>query len=96
MWYTAFNAAGVYAIGYATSLDGVTWNKHLGNPVLTKGGLGAWDSQYIREPSVVKVGGTYHMFYSGTDNWPRFKIGHATSPDHLDARPGQPGAHGHA
>ncbi|MEK7787728.1 MAG: cohesin domain-containing protein, partial [Chloroflexota bacterium] len=82
MWYAGRNAAGTYAIGYATSGDGVIWTKHAGNPVLTIGGLGAWDSQIVREPSVVKDGGgTYHMWYAGTDNWPRFNIGHATSPD---------------
>ncbi|HLF26000.1 MAG TPA: cohesin domain-containing protein [Anaerolineae bacterium] len=80
MWYTGRDAAGIYAIGYADSADGMSWTKHP-NPVLNKGDLGAWDSQYVREPSVVKTSGAYHLWYSGTDNWPRFNIGHATSPD---------------
>lgn len=81
MWYAGRNAAGTYAIGYATSPDGITWTKYASNPVLTLGGLGAWDSQIVREPNVVKDGSTYHMWYAGTENWPRFNIGHATSPD---------------
>jgi predicted GH43/DUF377 family glycosyl hydrolase len=80
MWYTGRNAAGNNAIGYATSGDGISWNKHGTNPVLT-GSAGAWDSQYVREPAVVKVGSTFHMWYSGTAAWPYFKIGHATSLD---------------
>lgn len=81
MWYTGRNAAGVYAIGYATSSDGISWTKYGSNPVLTTGSPAAWDGQYVREPSVLNVGGTYHMWYSGTVKWPFFRIGHATSPD---------------
>ena len=81
MWYVGRNAATQYAIGYATSTDGVSWAKSGSNPVLTVGNAAAWDSQYVREPSVLNVGGTYHMWYSGTAVWPFFHIGHATSPD---------------
>lgn len=81
MWYTGRNSAGVYATGYATSSNGVAWTKYGSNPVMTVGSPSAWDSQYIREPSVLKVSGTYHMWYSGTAKWPFFHIGHATSPD---------------
>lgn len=81
MWYTGKNtASGVYAIGYATSTDGITWTKSGSNPVLTIGASGSWESQYVRAPSVVKDGsGTYHMFYEGTASWPVFEIGHATA-----------------
>ncbi|MBI5879013.1 MAG: family 43 glycosylhydrolase [Chloroflexi bacterium] len=81
MWYMGRNAAGTNSIGYATSTDGLTWTKYASNPVLTKGSPSAWDSQYVRDPSVLNVGGTYHMWYSGTARWPYFRIGHATSPD---------------
>ncbi len=84
MWYAGVNAAGIYAIGYATSSDGVNWNKDGSNPVLTKGAPSAWDSQYVREPSVINVGGTYHMWYAGTAKWPYFRVGHATSPDGIN------------
>jgi hypothetical protein len=81
MWFTGRSSGGDYGIGYATSPDGVGWAKYPANPVLVNGGLGEWDSQIARSPSVVNDGGTYHMFYSGTDNWPYFHIGHATSMD---------------
>ena len=80
MWYTGRSAAASYGIGYATSSDGTTWTKDAGNPVLT-GDSGAWDSAIVREPSVVMVGSTLHMWYSGTAVWPYFEIGHATSTD---------------
>lgn len=81
MWYTGRSAAAVYALGYATSSDGISWTKYGSNPVLTVGSPSSWDSQYVREPSVLKVTGTYHMWYSGTAKWPYFRIGHATSTD---------------
>src|SRR5690606_28112287 len=56
MWYTGRNAATVYAIGYATSSDGVSWTKYGSNPVLTIGSPSEWDGQYVREPSVLNVG----------------------------------------
>jgi predicted GH43/DUF377 family glycosyl hydrolase len=81
MWYTGRNASAAFAIGYATSTDGVIWTKYGSNPVLTVGAAGSWESSIVREPSVVNVSGTYHMWYSGTSKWPYFSIGHATSSD---------------
>ncbi|MBI4915328.1 MAG: DUF11 domain-containing protein [Acidobacteria bacterium] len=80
MWYTGRPAGGgVNRIGYATSPDGTTWTKHAGNPVLLPGP--GWDSTYVREATVVHVGATYHMWYAGTNAWPNYSIGYATSPD---------------
>jgi predicted GH43/DUF377 family glycosyl hydrolase len=81
MWYTGRNSSGVYGIGYATSNDGIAWTKDNRNPVFTAAPAPAWDSDIVREPSVVYFDGMYHLFYAGTDHWPYFKIGHATSPD---------------
>jgi len=44
----------------------------------------AWDSEKIETPMVVKVGSTYHMYYSGFkigDGPGRYQVGHATSSD---------------
>ena len=76
MWYK-----GVGGFGYATSPDGLTWTKHLSNPVLQPGGLFAWDQLGIYDASVLIVDGTYRMWYSGVDGSATFRIGHATSPD---------------
>jgi sucrose-6-phosphate hydrolase SacC (GH32 family) len=80
MWYAGRSSSAIFAIGYATSTDGISWTKNT-NPVFTVGAPGEWDSSIVREPSVVNVSGTYHLFYSGTDKWPYFHIGHATSGD---------------
>ncbi len=80
MWYTGFDSNGVGRIGCATSPDGVAWTKCGGNPVLVPGVAGGWEDAGVMEPTVIKEGGTYHMWYVGSDSiTPR--IGHATSSD---------------
>lgn len=80
MWYTGFDSNGVGRIGCATSVDGVTWTRCSGNPVLVPGAAGGWEDAGVMEPTVTKEGGTYHMWYVGSDRiTPR--IGHATSSD---------------
>ncbi len=71
MWYTGYRA-GEYSIGYATSPDGIHWTRVNGpNPdgsVLMKEALGTgdFDEKRVWTPSVVKIGDTYIMFYSGS------------------------------
>jgi len=82
MWYTGRAAGGVSnSIGVATSPDGIAWSRYVGNPVLSPGP--GWDSEYVREASVLLVNGVYRMWYAGTAAWPDFRIGYATSPDGL-------------
>ncbi len=80
MWYTALDTADIGRVGYATSSDGLNWTKYAGNPVLTVGGPGSWDTAYVGAPQVVKVGGVYHLWYRGGLNG---DIGYATSADGL-------------
>ena len=79
MWYTG-TGGGLRRIGYATSADGILWEKFTGNPVLTVGSAGAWDANRVSNPTVVKVGSTYHLWYS-SGLGSAGGIGHATSPD---------------
>jgi predicted GH43/DUF377 family glycosyl hydrolase len=62
-----------------------TWSGEMnitsGNPVLNLGPSGSWDDQYVGHPTVIYLNGTYHMWYSGSDNIPTFKIGYANSSD---------------
>lgn len=81
MWYTGMDAGNVGRIGYATSLDGLAWSKHPGNPVLDVGGAGAWDEATVGIPSVIYNGTGYEMWYAGQDASSVFRIGYATSPD---------------
>jgi predicted GH43/DUF377 family glycosyl hydrolase len=85
MWYQGW--AGGYhenRIGYATSVDGITWTKYAGNPVLDHGAPGTWNSVGVFFPSVIFDGTTYHMWYGGCDENDDFRIGYATSLDGID------------
>jgi predicted GH43/DUF377 family glycosyl hydrolase len=49
-------------------------------PVLSPGPAGQWDSVDVLNPSVIKIQGTYHNFYSGFDG-KTWRTGLATSAD---------------
>ena len=67
------------------------WNKYAGNPVLTVGEKGAWDSDAVMDVAVVHDGAKYRMWYTGSDGsvW---KIGYAESADGITwtKHPGNP------
>lgn len=90
MWYGGGSNGTYYdqQVGYATSLDGITWTKFPLNPVLTRGNNGDWDQILSSFPSVINDGGTYKMWYTGRDVDPLpvgslnyyWEIGYATAP----------------
>lgn len=84
MWYyggwTGLSYPKLY-IGYATSLDGITWEKSESNPVLTTGTPGSWEEHAVGGPSVIFDGTLYHMWYFGVNNNLKAEIGYATSLD---------------
>lgn len=81
MWYAASDGT-TTRLGYATSLDGVIWTKQ-SSPVLDVGAADTWDSTYVSRPSVVKIGSTYHLWYTG-NNGSADRIGHATSTNGIN------------
>lgn len=83
MWYSGGGENGINdEIGYATSIDGINWEKHLDNPVLKIGESGKWDDKYIREPVVLTDGSTWKMWYEGVNELTgSHQIGFATSQD---------------
>ncbi|HKD33835.1 MAG TPA: hypothetical protein VKB73_10230 [Gaiellaceae bacterium] len=83
MWYSG--RAGVFGgIGYATSLDGVTWTKYPSNsapaPVVTHGPPGSADSFAAADPTVLHDGSVWKMWYTGDDSSKK-RIAYATSSD---------------
>jgi len=62
MWYTGFDRER-YAIGYATSRDGLRWERYPDNPVLASTG-GEWDREGVGFPAVVHVNGKYYMYFT--------------------------------
>ena len=84
MWYGGYSPSiSETAIGYATSPDGITWERYTGNPVLLSGSSGQWE-QVVFGPRVLFIDNNYYMFYSGeTVVYQSDKIGLATSSDGL-------------
>jgi predicted GH43/DUF377 family glycosyl hydrolase len=82
MWYSGRH--GVFGgIGYATSLDGLTWTQYGGAtplPVVGHGVPGSADSFSAADPSVLKDGSTWKMWYTGDDSNKK-RIAYATSAD---------------
>src|SRR5215831_3095434 len=82
MWYSGLQSV-FGGIGYATSLDGLTWTQFGGStplPVLGHGVPGSADSFSAADPSVLKDGSTWKMWYTGDDSNKK-RIAYATSAD---------------
>lgn len=79
MWY-AGSGSGPRQIGLATSTDGFTWIKYGSNPVFLANPGSTWNESRLSNPTVLKVGSTYMMWYS-TVLTPLGGIGLATSTD---------------
>ena len=77
MWYTGHDGSN-YRIGYATSADGILWEKYADNPVLDLGESGTWDDYQVAGPTVLFDGTEYHMWYTGHDG-SNGVVGYATS-----------------
>jgi predicted GH43/DUF377 family glycosyl hydrolase len=67
MWYAGSDSTeSRHSIGYATSVDGITWRRDtVHNPVLNYGATGQWDSPYVTPGNVLQLGNTYYMWYVG-------------------------------
>jgi len=88
MYYSGFGMAGE-RIGLAKSNDGKSFVKYSGNPVISPGVLGEWDSGGVDQPSIIYDGKQYVMAYRGWATGTGFtdthsQIGIATSHDGLN------------
>jgi hypothetical protein len=80
MFYTASNTAQEFGIGYATSSDGIDWDRPVpSEPVLTPGDPGAWDDLGVARPVVLDTGSEFLMWYGGTRDFMSFSWGLATA-----------------
>lgn len=90
MWYAGYSIRepDKYHIGYATSPDGITWTRlpAAESPYNQEGLILMYDDTRegefigIADPTVVKVNGTYHLWYNGF-GINMIVISHATSKD---------------
>lgn len=77
MVYHGYNGA-IYSIGAATSSDGIHWDKHPLNPVLTRGAVGSWDQLQALAFAMTVHEGQYYLLYQGAAFG---DVGLATSTD---------------
>jgi len=83
MWYSAHDFE-EWSINYAASTDGVTWDRHFGNPLMRAAHDGRWDENFISEPSVLWDGQRFEMWYNGgSERTSTLRVGYAWSDDGL-------------
>lgn len=87
MWLSGGTGTGVNNVRLytATSADGLSWTIDP-TPVLEPGPAGAFDDEKTETPMVLRVGDSYHLYYTGfrTGDGPgQYRLGHATSMDGL-------------
>lgn len=83
MWYSAGDQYEPDAIGYASSPDGIHWNRHPGNPVFRPDPTAAWEQHKVTACQVIKTGDWHVMFYIGFRDVDHAQIGVARSRDGL-------------
>jgi predicted GH43/DUF377 family glycosyl hydrolase len=81
MWYSGGEQYEPNAIGYATSTDGLKWNKHAMNPVFRPEKKNVWEKDRVTACQVVRQGEWYVMFYIGFRDRDHAQIGLARSKD---------------
>jgi predicted GH43/DUF377 family glycosyl hydrolase len=88
MWYWG-DGPNIGNIGYATSGDGIDWTKVDGSGMdqsVYDRDMDGTGSLALTTPRVVRIDGTYHMWYSRVhyEEAVFYRIGYATSPDGLN------------
>lgn len=84
MWFSG-SVNNVTGIFYGTSVDGLNWDVRQ-TPVVKPGTTGSWDAGTVYSPDVLKVGGTFFMYFTGNNGTSSYSrsIGVATSSDGLN------------
>lgn len=54
------------SIGIARSTDGINWERHAANPVVTRGGPGDFDSINVYKPFVIVEDGVWRMWFNAS------------------------------
>ena len=67
MWYAVRSRSAPYRIGYAESLDGLSWVRKDEEAGIARSGKG-WDAEMICFPAVIDVNGKRLLFYNGNQH----------------------------
>jgi predicted GH43/DUF377 family glycosyl hydrolase len=81
MWYSGGGNWEPKAIGYATSTDGIHWNKLASNPIFKPDPSHYWEKERVGGQQVVFHNGWFYMFYIGYPNLDHAQVGIARSKD---------------
>jgi hypothetical protein len=73
-------------IGLAVSADGKLWEGYISGAasILAHGASGAWDDGFATFATILKISGTYYMWYSGGQSESNEGIGYAQSTDGIN------------
>ena len=85
LYHSGQNSTGLDLIGLHISADESLqgpWTDYAGNPIITPGADGEWDSKGVAHPSVLAVGNEIWIYYTGY-NGVEWSIGLAKSNDGL-------------
>ena len=81
MWYSGGTQYEPNAIGYATSHDGLHWEKYASNPILAPDPHHEWEQNRVAAVQVIHWQGWYYAFYIGFRDIDHAQIGMARSKD---------------
>lgn len=81
MWYCGGEQIEPNAIGYATSKDGIHWEKYKQNPIFQGDASNEWEQNRVGGCMVIKRENDYLMFYIGYKDMYYAQIGIARSKD---------------
>lgn len=81
MWYAAGETYEPNVIAYATSPDGINWQKLRSNPIFTPDRKSVYEQERVGGCHVFQRDGWYYMFYIGYENIDTARICLARSPD---------------
>lgn len=79
MWYSGGEQYEPDVIGYATSRDGINWDKHKNNPIFCADPSSRWEQHKVTACQVIKHKGWFLMFYVGFEDVDTARIGIARS-----------------
>lgn len=71
MYYIGYQNVDVARICYATSTDGIAWNRS-DNNLLIAPSKGRFDSDACYKPAVIETGGVVYMWYNGRHNYDEY------------------------
>jgi predicted GH43/DUF377 family glycosyl hydrolase len=81
MWYSGGDQYEPDAMGYATSPDGLHWEKHPSNPIIKPTAENIWEQYKTTGGHVFRHGGWYYIVYIGFRDMDHAQIGIARSRD---------------